>query len=148
MGALADTSVLIDVERVARETDGDFGPLLARSLEDTLGVDEEVAISAVTASELLHGLHRAAPQHRPRREAFVEGILATIPALPFDLRAARTHARIWADLASSGSDIGPHDRLIAATAISLGWRVLTANTRHFAAVPGLDVVTPDPRTDR
>lgn len=148
MGALIDTSLLIDVARQARETKTDLGPLLARSLDDTLNPDDEVAISAVTASELLHGVHRATPPHRPRREAFVEGVLAAMPTMPFDLRAARTHARIWADLALTGSDIGPHDRIIAATAISLGWRVLTSNVRHFTAVPGLAVLAPGPLTGR
>jgi hypothetical protein len=28
-----------------------------------------------SASELLHGVHRATPEHRARREAFVEGAI-------------------------------------------------------------------------
>jgi predicted nucleic acid-binding protein len=45
-----------------------------------------------------------------------------------------------AELAATGNDIGPHDRLVAATAISVGWRVGTASVTHFERVPGLDVV--------
>jgi predicted nucleic acid-binding protein len=86
-----------------------------------------VGIAAITASELLHGVHRATLRHRPRREAFVEATLAAFPTLPFDQLSARSHARLWADLISSGIDIGPHDRLVAATAITAGWRVGTAN---------------------
>jgi tRNA(fMet)-specific endonuclease VapC len=100
-------------------------------------------IAAITASELLHGVHRATSEHRARREAFVEGVLAAFPPLPFDLLCARSHARLWADLASTGKDIGPHDRLVAATAITAGWRVATANVRHFERVPGLDILTVD-----
>jgi tRNA(fMet)-specific endonuclease VapC len=140
MGAVIDTSVLIDVERHARRTGEHLGRLLASSLEETLEASEDLAISAVTASELLHGVHRATADHKAQREAFVEAVLASVPTLPFDLRAARTHARIWAELTASGSDIGPHDRLIAATALSLGWKILTRNTRHFAAISGLNVV--------
>lgn len=64
MGTLIDSSVLIAVER---------GHL---NLEDLLAgrMDEDFAVSAVTASELLHGVHRAnTPAQRSIREAFVEG---------------------------------------------------------------------------
>jgi tRNA(fMet)-specific endonuclease VapC len=102
--------------------------------------DEEVGIAAITASELLHGVHRATPQYRARREAFVEAVLAAFPPLPFGLLTARTHALIWADLAAAGLDVGAHDRLVAATAITAGWRVGTANLRHFDRISGLDVI--------
>ena len=110
-------------------------------LEDQLGPDEEVGIAAITASELLLGVHRASPEHRARREAFVEAVLAAFPPLPFGLLAARAHARIRAELAAAGQDVGAHDRLVAATAITAGWRVGTANFRHFDRIAGLDVLT-------
>jgi tRNA(fMet)-specific endonuclease VapC len=140
MGALLDTSVLINLERRARRARIAFGPLLATTLEEMLGPDEEVAIAAITASELLHGVHRASAEHQSRREAFVEAVLAALPTVPFDLRSARIHARIWAELAATGADVGAHDRLIAASAISLGWRVVTANPWHFATIAGVDVI--------
>jgi len=59
----------------------------------------------------------------------------------FRLLAARVHARIWADLAATGLDVGAHDRLVAATAITVGWRVGPANLRHFDRISGLDIVT-------
>jgi len=96
-------------------------------------------MAAITASELLHGVHRATPEHRPRREAFVEAVLAAFPPLTFTLLCARAHARLWAELASAGEDVGAHDRIVAATAIAAGWRVGTANVRHFERITGLDV---------
>ncbi len=142
MGTLLDTTVFIDLERAVR-------PLPAANamaevsgrLEGQLGPDEEVGIAAITASELLHGVHRATPEHRARREAFVEAVIAAFPPLPFDILAARAHARIWADLAAAGQDVGAHDRIVAATGISAGWRIATANRRHFDRIAGLDVVT-------
>ena len=116
---------------------------VAERLETQLGESEEVGIAAITASELLHGVHRATVEHRGRREAFVEAVISAFPSISFDLLAARVHARLWAGLVSSGVDVGTHDRLIAATAMSAGWRVGTANTRHFDRVPGLDVVVVD-----
>src|ERR1700687_3071844 len=99
MGTLLDSSALIRLER--------SGALL------TLGDDEEVAIAAITASELLHGVHRADPQRRAQREAFVEHVLRGLPVHPFSLETARVPARLWADLAATGHVIGPHDLILA-----------------------------------
>ncbi len=72
--------------------------------------DEPVAMAAITASELLHGCHRATePGIRARRWAFVEALLQAIPVLPFGLPEARRHSELWADLAKVGAIIGPHD---------------------------------------
>jgi tRNA(fMet)-specific endonuclease VapC len=144
VGTLLDTTVFIELERSLRALPPDsavstVGARLARALGDR----EPVGMAVITASELLHGVHRATPEHRARRGAFVEALLVAFPPLNFDLLCARTHARIWADLAVSGTDIGPHDRLVAATAIAKGWRVATANVRHFERVPGLNTISLD-----
>lgn len=141
MGTLLDTTVFIDLERAVRRLPADHAMTeVAARLEAQLGAAEEVGIAAITASELLHGVHRATPDHRARREAFVEAVIAAFPPLPFDLLAARAHSRLWAELAAAGQDVGAHDRLVAATAITAGWRVGTANVRHFERVPSLDLI--------
>jgi predicted nucleic acid-binding protein len=137
MGVLLDTTIFIDIERASSQH---ALSELNERLATCLGEMEYAGVAAVTASELLHGVHRATPAIRARREAFVETMLAAFPTQPFDLLAARAHARLWAHLAACGTDIGSHDRLIAATALSLGWRVATANVRHFKRVPGLEIV--------
>jgi tRNA(fMet)-specific endonuclease VapC len=140
VGTVLDTTVFIEFERATRGAPAEHAiQTVSQRLEEHLDADEEVAIASITVSELLHGVHRANEQHRVRREAFVEAILAAFPSLPFDLLAARTHARLWASLASTGADIGAHDRIVAATAVSIGWRIASANTRHFERVPGLNV---------
>ena len=103
--------------------------------------DEPVAIAAITAAELLHGVHRAgSPGQRQRREAFVEHLLAALPVLPFDLVTARIHASLSAQLATHGRSIGAHDLLIGATAIAAGYRVATHDIRSFSRISGLKVV--------
>jgi tRNA(fMet)-specific endonuclease VapC len=140
VGTLLDTTVFIDLERAVRALPADRAMAeVAARLTRQLGMSEETGIATITASELLHGVHRATPEHRPRREAFVEAVLAAFPPIPFDLLAARAHARLWAQLAATGTDIGAHDRIVAATAIAAGWKVATANTRHFDRIAGLDL---------
>ena len=128
MGILIDSSVLIAWER-------DRLDLHAQLVEYA---EEDFAISAITASELLHGVHRATNSaRRRRREAFVEGLLARLPILSFDAVAARIHARLSAELAANGTAVGPHDLIIAATALTKDYIVTTRDERSFPRIPGL-----------
>jgi tRNA(fMet)-specific endonuclease VapC len=139
MGTLLDTTVFIELERATQtHPSASASPTVNGRLEELLGSDEETGIAAITASELLHGVHRASQQHRVTREALVESIFNAFPVLPFDLLTARIHARIWAQLAATGKEVGAHDRIIAATALASGWQVATANDRHFHDIPGLN----------
>ena len=83
MAVLIDTSILIEHERRRLDLDRH----LAQRRE------EAFFLSVVTASELLHGVHRAAqPDVRAKRSAFVEALLERFPLLPIDLATARLHA--------------------------------------------------------
>ena len=131
MGALIDSSVLIAAERGTLDLD--------RALDDLEAV--ELAVSSVTASELLHGVYRATDERRRyRREAWVESILTSIPVVSFDLVAARIHGRLSAQLAVQGENVGAHDLIIAATALASGLEVLTRDERSFPRIPELEVV--------
>jgi predicted nucleic acid-binding protein len=130
VGKVIDSSVLIAAERGQLD--------LRTALADHS--DETFSISAVTASELLHGVHRVAAAKRATTEAFVEGLLQNLPVLPFDLIAARVHARLWATLLSKGRAVGERDLLIAATALAHGSAVVTRDERSFPRIPGLEVV--------
>ena len=100
MGILIDASVLIAAERGTLDID----QLLAAH------GSEAVALAAITAAEILHGIHRApGGKLRTRRAAFVERLLEQLPVLPFDLVTARIHARVWAELAAQGITVGERD---------------------------------------
>jgi len=130
VGVLIDTSVLIEFER---------GRLNLEPYLSGRG-QEEFFLSMITASELLHGVHRAVDsQIRMKRSVFVEALLERFPLLPVDLAIARTHAQVWADLAGAGKMIGPNDLWIAATALAHGLTMVTADVREFDRVPGLVV---------
>lgn len=116
MGSLIDASIFIAAERGRLDLD-----VTLRRLPPT----EPVLIAAVTASELLHGVERADAAHRARRQVAVEAVLTLFPVVPFDLPAARTYARLLAERAAQGRPIAPHDLMIAATALTHRFRVVT-----------------------
>jgi len=127
MGVLIDTGVFISWEREGRRVD--FGQWASHG---------DAAISVVTASELLVGVHRANTEaRRLLRETFVEGILFGLPVVEVNLSIARIHARILADLSTQGATIGPHDLWIAATARCLDYAILTTNPKEFERVKDL-----------
>jgi len=128
MGTLIDSSVLVAAER---------GKLDLEQQLILLG-NEPVAVAAITASELLHGAHRASTAaQRTRREAFVEQVLSHVEAIPFDLAVARIHARIAAELYRT--PVGAHDLIIASTAIALDYQVATRDLRSFPKIKGLRI---------
>ena len=97
----------------------------------------ELGVPAVVESELRYGLLRL-PQAaaEPRLAALVQ-FLRPMQMLPFDSECAALAARIRVDLEAAGTPIGPHDTLIAATALRHQATLITRNVRAFARVPGL-----------
>ena len=131
MGVILDTSVLIAAEKQRLDLPLFFS---AHPLET-------FHLSAITASELLHGVARAQPlARRVARTAFVEKVLAEIETIDFDLAVARRHAELWAELEKQGAVIGAYDLVIAATAVHHGHRLATLNRDEFRRVPGLQLV--------
>ena len=132
---MVDTSLLVAAER---------GSVRIEALLDAFRA-EPIGIAAITASELLHGCHRAADAGvRARRTAFVEALLDLIPVLPFGLPEARRHASLWVELVRDGAMIGPHDLLIGATALAQGHVLATLNQREFSRVAGLRLLDIEP----
>lgn len=128
MGVILDSSEIIALERNRGSVES-----LIQGRED-----EPFGISVVTVAELLHGVERANTESRKiKRQAFVEKVIEMIPVFPFDMGAARIYARIWASIVQRGFTVGAHDLIIAATAISLDYKVITANRRDFEKVEGL-----------
>ena len=138
MGLILDTSVLIAAERRRFRLTDLF----------TAYPNERFFISAITATELLHGVERAAPPERKTtRSAFVEQLLSLLEAIDYDLAIARRHATLWALLEQNGSIIGPYDLLIAATALEHNHQIATLNLSEFRRVPALPLIDTAPFTD-
>jgi predicted nucleic acid-binding protein len=130
LAALIDSSVLIAGERGELDLDRFV----------TQHGQTDLALASISASELLHGIHRLRSSARKvRAEAWVEGVLAALPVLPFDLACARAHARLGAHLARKGITIGGHDLIIGASALARGYSVITKDRRGFPRIPELEV---------
>lgn len=124
---ILDTSVLIDAERQDRHLD--------RLISD----EDDVAIAAVTAAELLVGVELADDARRSTRAAFVRSVLDTVPIEDYDFQVARVHATLLAHVRRTGRPRGAHDLIIAATAAARGRLVVTTDSSAFAALPGVPV---------
>lgn len=127
MAVLIDTGALIEVERGAARL-------------DELSQGELQAMSAITFSELLQGIHRLRGDRHVRGRAFVDGLLTRLEAIPITESVARVHADLWAVLRQRGEMIGAHDLWIAATAVAHDAGIVTTDVRDFSRVPGLRVL--------
>ena len=130
MGVIFDTSGIIALERSER--------IVEEIIQGH--VDQPFGISVITVTELLHGVERADTQTRKiKRQAFVEKAIELFPVFPFDVIVARIYARLWAALSAHGIVVGSHDLIIAATALSMDYTIITANIRAFGKIEGLRV---------
>jgi predicted nucleic acid-binding protein len=137
LGLILDTGILVIAERRGH-TVGE----LFRQLEAAHGV-VAVGVSAVTLTELAHGLERAkTPEQRRKRQNFLDDLMADMSIHPLTAEIAWRAGTISGQEAARGVVLPFEDLLIGATALHLGFEVLTTNERHFAMIPGLVVKEP------
>jgi len=125
VGLILDSSVAIAAERR-----GDTVQVFLQRVIDTTG-NQEAALSAVGVVELVHGIHRAdTAERRARREAFVEDLLSAVAIYPLTTEVAKLAGKLDAEQQRRGIVIPIADLLIGATAVSLGYSILTVNPTH------------------
>lgn len=100
----------------------------------------DVAVPAIVVYELRYGLLRLPEAAATPRLAALEQLLRAVRILPFDEDCADLAARLRVGLEAAGTPIGPHDLLIAATALRHQGTLVTRNVREFSRVPKLDWV--------
>ncbi|MGA8407897.1 MAG: PIN domain-containing protein [Candidatus Acidiferrales bacterium] len=136
MGLILDSSIVIAAQR-RRET----AEQLIQRIFTTFG-DQPAALSAVSLTELVHGIYRApVAEIRLRRQSFLNDLLRDCVVYPYAKETALLAGQLDAEQQSRGVIIPFTDLLIGATALSLGFSLLTVNTRHFERIPGLKVIT-------
>lgn len=97
----------------------------------------EIGVPTIVEYELRYGLQRLPEAAAAPRLDALKRLLRPMHSVPFDSACAAHAARIRAHLEAAGTPIGPHDTLIAATALRNQATLITRNTREFARVPGL-----------
>lgn len=97
----------------------------------------DLGVPAIVEYELRYGLQRLPPEAAAPRVAALDRLLQPMQRLPFDTECANIAARIRAELDATGTSIGPHDTLIAATAMRYQGKLVTRNVRELSRVVGL-----------
>ena len=95
----------------------------------------DLCISAITMAELEYGVCNSSKPKQNRLALLT--FLSNIEVIPFDMEAAKVYGQIRHDLKEKGELFGANDMLIAAHAKSLGFTLITNNTREFGRVDGL-----------
>jgi tRNA(fMet)-specific endonuclease VapC len=131
-------AIILDADVIIRGEKETFG--LKRWV--TAQPNEQFEMAAITVAELWHGVERATGARKLKRQRYLQTILELFPVIPYTEQTAFEHARIWADLESSGKMIGYYDIVVAATALERGSGLATFNHRHFSQVKGLTVIEP------
>ncbi len=135
MGVILDSSVFIAGERRAESVRQTL-----QRVQAALG-EVDSALSVVTIVELTHGIHRAkSDADRERRRAFSEELRRDMVVHPVTVEIAELAGRIEGEQAARGISIAFEDLLIGATALHIGYDVVTLNLRHFKQIPGLTVL--------
>lgn len=135
MGFLIDSTVFVESERkgmTARE---------AIAAMQQQFPQEEIAISVITLAELAHGAVRAkTPTRETERRLFIQELMASIPLMQVTPPVALRAGEIDGMNRSKGIHLALSDLLIGATALDRGYKVVTANVRHFRLIPGLEII--------
>jgi predicted nucleic acid-binding protein len=135
MGLILDSSVVPAAER--RED------TVEKLIEQVISVtgDQDAALSSVGLTELVHGIYRAQTQAmRLLRQSFIDELLSDLTIYPYTKATALLAGKIDGEQQAQGVTIPFGDLLVGATALELGFPVLTVNLRHFRLIPGLKIV--------
>jgi len=132
---LLDTCVVSELQRKKPD------PRVRRAVQDLRA--EDLFLSVVTVGELTKGIALLrAGKKKTALEDWLEGLTGdSSHLLPIDMETARIWGELTARAHREGEAIPVADGLIAATAIQHGMRVMTRNTRDFAA-SGADLIDP------
>ena len=123
---LFDTNFLIAYGKGSK----DVPKARARAYFAALPHDAPFYISRVTWMDFIAGFENVAD---------AEFQLAPFTIIEIDPELWRHGARVIRELGLRGKKIGSADSLIAATALSYGFTLVSNNTKHFKEVRGLDL---------
>jgi predicted nucleic acid-binding protein len=92
--------------------------------------------------ELNQGVYRSkTTQQFKKRMQYAEDLFAALPVYGVTPEIAKLAGKISGEQMERGVQVDVADLLIAATALHLGFSVATLNTRHFALIPNLTLMS-------
>ena len=94
----------------------------------------DIGLPAPVVFELYYGAYKS--KQTARNLELLDRM--AFETIPFDAGDARTAGAVRSQLEAAGRPIGPYDLLIAGQALARGLILVTANTREFQRVSGLD----------
>lgn len=125
---ILETTFLIDLEReVARQAPGAAHELLARHPRQRLHITPTIAGELASGGSMVD-------------RARWEGFLAPFHMLALGRDVCWEYGNAFRYLQANGLLIGANDLWIAAAGLAYRMPVVSRNARHFARVPGLEVV--------
>lgn len=125
---------LLDTNACIRILNGTSESLVSRLKERS---PIEIALCSIVKAELVFGAYRSSSASANLR--LLRTFFAPFVSLPFDDTCSEAYGRIRSDLERGGTAIGPNDLIIAAIALTNRATLVTANSREFARVIGLDI---------
>lgn len=97
------------------------------------------AISVISYGELLYGAQKSA---RPDENlARVRRLGEVLPVIPVSPAIMETFSALKARLESDGRRLDDFELVIAATALTVGYRLVTNNEKHYRRIHGLHLET-------
>jgi tRNA(fMet)-specific endonuclease VapC len=134
-GLILDTGVPIAAERSRTSVEE-----MLRSIRNVFG-EVDLGISTVSVVELTHGIYRArTDRDRTQRRDFSAMDFRNLMVYPVSMEIAQLAGRIEGEQAAVGIAIPFADLAIGATALYLGFDVVTRNVHRFGLIPGLKSV--------
>jgi tRNA(fMet)-specific endonuclease VapC len=112
-------------------------PSVRTRLRKEFGAEAKVFVSAIVAFELWYGVAKSA---RPAANAqlLTTFFAGPVGLLVFDDEDAKIGGAVRASLEAAGKPIGAYDLLIAGQALRHKLTLVTANSREFGRVKGLE----------
>ena len=97
--------------------------------------DAPKAFSVITFGELVFGARKSQRVHE--NLAKVQQLKEMFPVIDVTPAVMETFGGIKAEMQKNGANVADFDLLIGATALCMGYTIVTNNTKHFSMIPGL-----------
>jgi tRNA(fMet)-specific endonuclease VapC len=129
--------ICLDTNAAIALLSGEESPVRVR-FRHAAALGESLVASSIVLFELWFGAEKST--RRDSNAQKIAGlVLGALNILDFDASDAKEAGNIRATLRRARTPIGPYDVLIAGQARRRGALLITANTREFARVPGLQI---------